>query len=38
MVYISIHVPMSVSADLTINSDSVLTNPLGKDGVVDWSM
>ena len=33
----SIHLPKSVSADLTIKSD-VLTNPIGKDGVWVWSM
>ena len=34
----SIHLPKSVSIDQTIKSDSVLTNPVGKDGVWDWSM
>ena len=31
--YLSIHPPKSVSTDLTIKSNSVLTNPIGKDGV-----
>ena len=34
----SVHVPQPVSADLTIKSDSVLTNPLGKDEGRSWSM
>ena len=34
----SIHLPKTVSTDLTINPDSVLTNPIGKDGVRSWSM
>ena len=29
---ISVHLSMPVSTDLTIKSDSVLTNPIGKDG------
>ena len=29
----SVHLPKPVSTDLTIKPDSVLTNPLGKDGV-----
>ena len=29
----SVHLPKSVSTDLTIKSDLVLTNPVGKDGV-----
>ena len=29
----SIRLPKSVSTDLTIKSDLVLTNPIGKDGV-----
>ena len=29
----SVHLPKPVSTDLTIKSDSVLTNPIGKDGV-----
>ena len=32
------HLPRPVSTDLTIKSDSVLTNPIGKDGVRGWSM
>ena len=32
----NIHCPKSVSTDLTINSDSVLTNPWGLDGVQGW--
>ena len=34
----SIHLPNLVSIDLTIKSDLVLTNPIGKDGVRGWSM
>ena len=34
----SIHLPEPVSTDLTIKPDSVLTNPIGKDGVRSWSM
>ena len=34
----SIHLPKRVSTDLTIKPDSVLTNPIGKDGVQSWSM
>ena len=34
----SIHLPKPVSTDLIIKSDSVLTNPLGKDGVRGWSV
>ena len=34
----SIHLPEPVSTDLTIKSDLVLTNPIGKDGVQGWSM
>ena len=34
----SIHLPKPVSTDLTIKPDSVLTNPIGKDGVQSWSM
>ena len=34
----SIHLPKPVSTDLTIKQDSVLTNPIGKDGVRSWSM
>ena len=29
----SIHLPKPASTDLTIKPDSVLTNPIGKDGV-----
>ena len=34
----SVHLPKPVSTDLTIKSDSVLTNPIEKDGVRSWSM
>ena len=34
----SVHLPKPVSTDLTIKPDSVLTNPVGKDGVQSWSM
>ena len=34
----SIHLPKPVSTDLTIKSDLVLTNPIGKDGVQGWSI
>ena len=34
----SVHLPKPVSIDLTIKPDSVLTNPIGKDGVRSWSM
>ena len=34
----SVHFPKPVSTDLTIKPDSVLTNPIGKDGVQSWSM
>ena len=34
----TVHLPKSVSTDLTIKPDSVLTNPIGKDGVQSWSM
>ena len=34
----SIHLPKPVSTDLTIKPDSVLTNPIGKDGVRSWFM
>ena len=33
----SVHLPKPVSTDLTIKPDSVLTNPIGKDGVRSWS-
>ena len=29
----SVHLPKPVSTDLTIKPDSILTNPIGKDGV-----
>ena len=32
----SIHLPEPVSTDLTIKSDSVLTNQIRKDGVPGW--
>ena len=34
----SVHLPKPVSTDLTIKPDSVLTNPIGKDGMQSWSM
>ena len=34
----SVHLPKPVSTDLTIKPDSVLTNPIGKDGVPSLSM
>ena len=34
----SVHLPKSASTDLTIKSDSILTNPTGKDDVRGWSM
>ena len=34
----SVHLPKPVSTDLTINPDSVLTNPIGKDGMQGWSI
>ena len=34
----SAHLPKPVSTDLTIKLDSVLPNPIGKDGVRNWSM
>ena len=34
----SAHLPKPVSTELTIEPDSVLTNPIGKDGVQSWSM
>ena len=34
----SVHLPKPVSTDLTIKADSVLTNPIGKDGLRSWSM
>ena len=33
-----IHLPKPVSTDLTIKPDSVLANPIGKDGVQSWLM
>ena len=32
------HLPKPVSTNLTIKPESVLTNPIGKDGVQSWSM
>ena len=32
----SIHLPNPVSTDVTIKSDSVLTNPKGKDKLQGW--
>ena len=34
----SVHLPKPVSTDLTVKPDSVLTNPIRKDGVQSWSM
>ena len=34
----SFHLPKLVSTYLTIKSDLVLNNPIGKNGVQDWSM
>ena len=34
----TVHLLKSVSSDLTIKSDFVLTNPVQKDGVQIWSM
>ena len=34
----SVHLTKPVSTDLTIKPDSVLTNPIGKDGVQSWWM
>ena len=34
----SIHLPKPVLTDLIIKPDSVLTNPVGQDGVRSWSM
>ena len=34
----SIHLHKPVSTDLTIKPESVLTNPIGKDGMRSWSM
>ena len=34
----SVHLPKPVSIDLTIKPDSVLTKPIGNDGVRSWSM
>ena len=33
-----VHLTKSVSTDLTIKPDSVLTNAIGKDGVQSWLM
>ena len=33
---VSFHLLKSVSTGLIIKLDSVLTNPIGKDGVQDW--
>ena len=35
---ISVYLPKPVSTDLTKKLDSVLTNPMQKDGVQSWSM
>ena len=34
----SVHLPKPVSTNPTIKPGSVLTNPIGKDGVQSWSM
>ena len=34
----SAHPPKPVSTDLIINPDSFLTNPIGKNGVQNWSV
>ena len=34
----SVHVPKPVSTDLMIKLDSVLTNPIGKDGMQGCSI
>ena len=34
----SVHLPKPVSTDPTIKPDSVLSNPIGKDGVRSWPM
>ena len=34
----SIHLPKPFSTDLTVKPDSVLTSPVGKDGVQSWLM
>ena len=34
----STHFPKPVSTDLTVKSDSILINPIGKDGVWGWLM
>ena len=34
----SVHLPKPVTTDLAIWIDSVLTNPIGKDGVQSWLM
>ena len=33
-----VYLPKPVSTDLTKNPDSVLTNPIEKDGVRTWSI
>ena len=32
----SVHLPKPFSTNLTITSDSVLTNPIGKEGLGNW--
>ena len=32
----SVHLPKPVSTDLTIKPDSILTNPIRKDGLRSW--
>ena len=32
----SVHLPKPASTDLTIKPDSLLTNPIGKDGLRSW--
>ena len=34
----NVHLPKPVSFNLTIKSELVLTNPIGKDGVRGWSI
>ena len=34
----SIHLPEPVSTNLTIKPDLVVTNSIGKDGVLSWLM
>ena len=33
---IGVHLPKSALTDVTMKSNSVLTNPMGKDGVQSW--